>query len=78
MRSTHRPTGWSDWAWDAAVAGWVRATLAPETSTALRADLDRLITQAVIPERARQRGVPVAEATASLRNEWETIKSQWK
>ena len=61
--------------WDAAIAGWVRASLDPETATAVRADLDRLVTQALIPERARQRPAGAAEA---LRDEWELIKSQWQ
>jgi len=60
--------------WDAAVAGWVRASLDPETAGSVRADLDRLVNQALIPERARQRPAGAAEA---LRGEWELIKSQW-
>jgi hypothetical protein len=60
--------------WDAAIAGWVRASLDPETTTSVRADLDRLVTQALIPERARQRPAGAAEA---LRDEWELVKSQW-
>ena len=40
-------------AWNAAIAGWVRSTLSPETTGELRADLDRLVMQALIPERSR-------------------------
>lgn len=67
-------------AWDAAVAGWVRATLTPETGPALRADLDRLVLEALIPERARTRPAPEQEqeeATAALTAEWDLIKQQW-
>ena len=38
--------------WYAAAAGWVGALLARDRGAALRADLDRLVTQAIIPERA--------------------------
>ena len=41
-----------DRAWHAAPAGWLRATLGRDRGVALRADLDRLVTQAIIPERA--------------------------
>ena len=37
-----RGAGDLDCAWDAAIAGWVRASLGPET-TALRAELDRVV-----------------------------------
>jgi hypothetical protein len=65
-------------AWDAAIAGWVRSTLRPEASELLRADLDRLVTQALIPERARNR--PAREqpdSMAALRAEWDLVKQQW-
>jgi len=75
-----RGTGDLDRAWDAAIAGWVRASLNPETAPALRADLDRLVTQALISERARQRPIPgrdVPETATALLGEWDLIKSQW-
>ena len=75
-----RGAGDLDRAWDAAVAGWVRASLNPETAASVRADLDRLVTQALISETARQRQPSPREAQetiASLRSEWELIKSQW-
>jgi hypothetical protein len=76
-----RGTGDLDRAWDAAIAGWVRAGLNPETAPAVRADLDRFVSQVLIPERARQRQ-PVShdgqEPAEALRSEWELLKSQWK
>jgi hypothetical protein len=69
-----RGAGDLDRSWDAAIAGWVRATLEPETAASVRADLDRFVTQALIPERARQ--VPGGSPEA-LRGEWELIKTQW-
>ena len=64
--------------WDAAIAGWVRASMNPESASALRADIDRFVTQALIADRARQRQRDGADAAAALRSEWELIKTQWK
>jgi tetratricopeptide (TPR) repeat protein len=66
-------------AWDAAVAGWVRAPLSGDQREALRADLDRLVLQAIIPERARQSasGRDPGPAVAALRADWDRIKQQW-
>jgi hypothetical protein len=66
-------------AWDAAVAAWVRSTLTPDTSSRLRNDLDRLVGQALIPERARSRsGQQQTDTIAELRAEWEVVKQQWR
>jgi len=66
-------------AWDAAVAGWVRSTLTPESSETLRTDLDRLVTTALIPERVKIRPVrEQPELLTTLRSEWDLVKSQWK
>jgi hypothetical protein len=81
LAAATRGSGDLDRAWDAAIAGWVRAPLNPETASAVRADLDRLVTQAIIPERARQRQGTARDGhdtVSSLRSEWELIKSQWK
>jgi hypothetical protein len=45
----------------------------------LRTDLDRLVSDAIIPERARQTtgvGEP-GRAMADLRAEWELVKKSW-
>jgi hypothetical protein len=73
-----RGAGDVDRAWDAAVAAWVRSTLKPESSEGLRNDLDRLVTQALIPERARTRANREAESVAMLQAEWDLVKQQWK
>jgi hypothetical protein len=66
-------------AWSAAVAAWLRAGLAPDTAQQLRADIDRLVTQALIPERARARaGNGQPDAIAGLTAEWELVRQQWK
>lgn len=66
-------------AWSAAIAGWVRARLAGEQAAMLRADLDRLVQQGIIPDRVRP--LPVeqrAQAELDLRAEWELIKQKWQ
>jgi hypothetical protein len=74
-----RGAGDIEGAWNSAIAAWVRSTLSPETTASLRDDLDRLVTQALIPERSRAL-VPrdPQEAVAALRTEWELLKQQWK
>ena len=73
-----RAAGDLDAAWDAAVAAWVRATLGPAPSE-LRSDIDRLVTQALIPERARVRSArEQGDATEAVRAQWESVKEQWK
>jgi hypothetical protein len=60
-------------AWDAALAGWVRATLASDRGAALRGDLDGLMQRAIIPERSKMLGLP----PETLRLEWERFKERW-
>jgi hypothetical protein len=74
-----RGAGDVEGAWSAALAAWVRSTLSPETTGELRADLDRLVMQALIPERSRVMAVrDPQEAVTALRAEWELLKQQWK
>jgi hypothetical protein len=68
-------------AWQAAVAGWVRASFSPDGAAAMRADLDRLMNDAIIPDRVRRLSLPskdAAAATAGMRDEWELVKQRWK
>lgn len=60
-------------AWDAAMAAWARAPLAPDHGAALRGDVDRLVQRAVIPERARL----VGQTVDALREEWAQFKEKW-
>ncbi|HWJ56261.1 MAG TPA: hypothetical protein VNR90_08570 [Vicinamibacterales bacterium] len=69
-------------AWDAAVAGWVRGILTVDRGMALRPDLDRLVRDAIIPERVKRIQSTAsngeAQATeASLLAEWALFKEQW-
>jgi hypothetical protein len=66
-------------AWHSATAGWVRARLAGERAAGLRADLDKLVLQGIIPDRVR----PLAPAdrivaASQLRAEWELLKERWR
>jgi hypothetical protein len=66
-------------AWDAAIAGWVRARLAGSRSAALRADLDKLVLQGIIPDRVAAMAVERREqAESDLRGEWTLVKERWK
>ena len=67
-------------AWDAALAGWLRVALAADRGETARGDLDRLMIEAVIPERARRLARQPAEfelALASLTADWEVFKQKW-
>jgi hypothetical protein len=66
-------------AWDAAIAAWVRARLAASRSAQLRADLDKLVLDGIIPDRVRalpqdKRG----QTESDLRTEWAILKERWK
>jgi hypothetical protein len=60
-------------AWDAVEAGWVQATFAIDRGAALRADLDRLMIIAIIPERARLLSMP----EENLKLDWAKFKERW-
>jgi hypothetical protein len=79
LAAARRASGDPDAAWRYAIAGWVRAVMAPDRGAALRADLDRLVVQAIIPERAiRLAGMGDAKtARTSMLSEWEAFKADW-
>jgi hypothetical protein len=61
-------------AWDAAQAGWVRASLSAARGEALRTDLDRLMQRAIVPERSRI----LSQPPEALIAEWEQFKEKWR
>jgi hypothetical protein len=68
-----------DRAWGAAQAGWIRAGHLGARGAQLRVDLDRLVRQVILPERARRmtiEGDPRAALDQFL-TEWEDIKKRW-
>ena len=63
-------------AWHAAIGAWVRAPLAPTRRASLRADLERLVQQVIIPGRAATLA-PAADpkqTIAAMQSEWSAIK----
>ena len=66
-------------AWDAAVAGWVRGRLAGSRAATLRADLDKLVLDGIIPDLVRLAAADGREQLESeLRTEWAVVKERWK
>lgn len=61
-------------AWDAALAGWVRAPFAADHGAALRGDLDLLVEQGILPERSRI----LAQSIEASKAEWEAFKAKWE
>jgi hypothetical protein len=64
----------------AAVAGWVRAASLGDRGAELRLDLERLMRQVILPERARQL-VPNGDAhptLALLEQQWLQVQEKWK
>ena len=80
LAAAARSIGDTDRAWHAALAGYLRARVAADRGVSLRADLDRLVVTAIIPERARQLTSPSGDprtAVDSMTAEWEQIKALW-
>lgn len=80
LAAAARSMGDTERAWHAALASYLRARLAADRGVALRADLDRLVTTAIIPERARQMAGPTADprpAIESMTAEWDQVKALW-
>ena len=79
LASASRGNGEPDRAWDAAQAAWVRVPIDAPGAQTLRQDLDRLVREAVILERARQE--PRADwddVAAQLRTRWEQFTKSWE
>jgi hypothetical protein len=78
LAAAARGSGDLDRAWASAEACWVRSSLAPDRGAALRADLDKLVTQAIIPEKGAKVSVRERrQAVGSLTTEWENFKKSW-
>ena len=78
LAAASRATGDLERAWAAAAAGWVRATLGRDRGVALRADLDKLMTQAIIPDKAARAPARDRRQTATtLAADWEAFKKIW-
>jgi hypothetical protein len=51
----------------------VRAPLTSDRGVTLRADIDRLVLRAIVPDRAKV----TAQTPDSLRQQWEQFKERW-
>ncbi len=73
-----RSNGDVEGAWNAAMASWVRSILGKDRGVALRGDLDRLMIQGIIPDRAARIGGRESNmVVAGLVGEWEAFKASW-
>ena len=78
LAAASRGRGDIERAWQSAIAGWIRARLSRDRGAALRADLDRLVVQAIIPSRINLLGLKdPAPAVAGMLGEWEAFKMLW-
>jgi tetratricopeptide (TPR) repeat protein len=78
LAAAARGAGNLDRAWHTAMAGWVTAPLGRDHGAALRADLDRLMVQGIIPDRAvRLQPRDGKQAAAVMLSEWEALKASW-
>ena len=78
LAAAARGSGDIERAWDAAIAGWVRISQLGPRGAAARTELDALVTQAIIPDRARVIS-PTSPDTvaASMRSQWDALKKAW-
>lgn len=73
-----RSSGDVEGAWSTAMASWIRSILGRDRGVALRGDLDRLMIQGIIPDRAaRIGGKEPNMVIAGLVGEWEAFKASW-
>ena len=78
LAAAARGSGDAERALDEATAAWVRAMLGRDGGVALRADLDRLVREGILPDRAAR--LPVRDhnqALAGMVGEWEAFKAGW-
>ncbi len=80
LAAAARGAGDLDRAWQAARAGWIRSKVSWGGGAQVRVDLDRLVTNAIIPERA---GLQPATgdgrriSAEEMLAEWDTLKRLW-
>ena len=78
MAAAARARGDVDRAWQLALAGWIRAPQTRDRGAALRADLERLVVQAILPERVARLGLrETGQALTGMIAEWEAFKIIW-
>jgi hypothetical protein len=66
-------------AMEAATAAWLRSPLMKDGGIGLRADLDRLVLEGILPDRAAR--LPARDrrqALTGMQSEWESFKAKWR
>ena len=77
-----RGAGELEGAWNSAVAGWIRAGSQPDAQP-FRADIERFVTQTLIPERAQARTGQRLDSKATtseivlMNEEWRALTTRW-
>jgi hypothetical protein len=78
LAAAARGSGDIERAWDAAIAGWVRVSQLGQRGAGARGELDALVTNAIIPDRARSIAPDSPDvAAASMRTQWAALKKAW-
>jgi len=78
LAAAARGSGDIERAWDAAIAGWVRISQLGDRGAVARTELDALVTQAIIPDRARVIAPTSPDlVAASMRSQWDALKKAW-
>ena len=78
LAAAARAVGDPDEAMNEALASWVRASLGADRGVTLRADLDRLVTEGILPDRAvRLPARERSQALAMMTADWEAFKARW-
>ena len=80
LAAAARGTGDLDRAWSASVSGWIGAKYQGPRGAKLRVDLDFLVTQVILPERARQQmpDEDARPALADLLKKWDELKIKYR
>jgi hypothetical protein len=78
LAAAARGSGDLERAWDAAIAAWVRIAPLGQRGAGTRREIDALVTNAIIPDRARVVSPASPDAAAaSMRAQWEALKKAW-
>ena len=78
LAASARGQGELDRAWSAATAAWVRAALQPQGAGKVRADIDKLVVEGIIPERVGALApADRRKALAAMTSDWENFKKNW-
>jgi hypothetical protein len=80
LAAASRGIGDLDRAWSAAVSGWINARYQGERGNRLRADIDYLVEQVILPDRANAQAATgdARLALAHMLKQWEDLKAKYK